>query len=62
MHFKGCLNVNLVVLFVILLLHGEKFLVHVEDVCVPVLSVSLEETLYSCESDLLQSRIKEASL
>jgi hypothetical protein len=62
MHLKGRLSINLVVLVVVLLLDGEKFLVHEEDVFMPVLSVPLEETLYSCPSDLLQSRSKEASL
>jgi hypothetical protein len=55
------LNINLV-LIVILLLDGEKFLVHEEDVFVPVLSVPLEEKLCSCPSDHLQSRSKEVSL
>jgi hypothetical protein len=59
---QGTLSINLVVLVVMLLLDGEKFLVREEDVFVPVLSVSLEETLWSCPSDLLQSRSKEASL
>jgi hypothetical protein len=62
MHLKGRLSVNLVVLVVILLLDGEKFLVREEDVFVPVLSVPLEETLCSYPSDLLQSRSKEVSL
>jgi len=62
MHLKECLSLNLVVLVVILLLDGEKFLVHEEDVFVPVLSMPLEETLCSCLSDLLQSRNKEVSL
>jgi hypothetical protein len=62
MHLKGHLNTNLVVLVVILLLDGEKFLVREEGVFVPVLCVSLEETLCSCPSDLLQSRSKEVSL
>jgi hypothetical protein len=62
MHLKGLLNINLVVLVVILLLDGEKFLVREEDVFVPVLSVPLEEMLSSCPSDLLQSRSKELSL
>jgi hypothetical protein len=61
MHLKECLSLNLVVLVVILLLDGEKFLVHEEDVFVPVLSMPLEETLCSCPSDLLQSRNKEVS-
>jgi len=55
MHLKGCLSIYLVVLFVILLLDGENFLFHEEDVFVPVLSVPLEETLCSWPSDLLQT-------
>jgi hypothetical protein len=62
MHLKGRLSINLVVLVVILLLDGEKFLVREEDVFVPVLSVPLEETLCSCPSDFLRSRSKEVSL
>jgi hypothetical protein len=62
MHFKRRLSINLVVLVVILLLDGEKFLVLEEDVFVPVLSVPLEEMLCSCPSDLLQSRSKEVFL
>jgi len=62
MHLKGCLSINLVVLVVILLLDGEKFLILEEDVFVPILSVPLEETLCACPSDLLQSRSKEVSL
>jgi len=62
MHLKGHLSINLVVLVVILLLDGEKFLDHEEEVFVPFLSVLLEETLCSCPSDLLQSRSKEVSL
>ena len=61
MHLKGRLGINIVVLVVILLLHGETFLVHEKDVFVPVLSVPLDETLCSCPSDLLQSRSKEVS-
>ena len=61
MHLKEYLSVNLVVLAVILLLDGEKFLICEEDVFVPVLSVPLEETFCSCLSDLLQSRSKEVS-
>jgi hypothetical protein len=56
------LSINLVVVVVILLLDGEKFLVREEDVFEPVLGVTLEETLYSCPSHLLQSRSKEACL
>jgi hypothetical protein len=62
MHLKGCLSINIVVLVVILLLDGEKFLIHEEDVFVPILSMPLEETLYSCLLDLLRSRTKEVSL
>jgi hypothetical protein len=62
MHLKGHLSINLVVLVVILLRYGEKFVVREEDVFVPVLSVPLEETLCSWPSDLLQSRSKEVSL
>jgi len=62
MHLKGRLCINLVVLVVVLLLDCEKFHVHEEDVFVPVLSVPLEETLYSCTSDLLQSMSKVAPL
>ena len=62
MHRKRRLSINLVVLVVILLLDGEKFVVCQEDVFVPVLSVPLEETLCSCPSDILQSSCKEVSL
>jgi hypothetical protein len=62
MNLKGRFNINLVVLFVILLLDGEKFLVREEDIFVPVLSVPLEETLCSSPSDLFQIRSKEVSL
>jgi hypothetical protein len=55
------LRINLVVL-IVLLLYGEDILVREEDVFVPVLGVSLEETLCSCPSDLLHSRSKEMSL
>ena len=54
-HLKGRLSINLVVLLVILLLGGEKFLVREEDVFVPVLGVPLEQM------DFLQSRGKEMS-
>jgi hypothetical protein len=60
MHLKGRLSINLV-LVVIMLLDGEKFLVREEDVFAPVLSVPLEETLFSCTSDFLQSRSNEVS-
>jgi len=59
---KGPLSINLVVLVVVLLLDGEKFLVREEDVFVPVLGVPLEDTLCSCPSNFLQSRRKEVSL
>jgi hypothetical protein len=62
MHLKRRLSINLVVLVVVLLVDGGKFLVREENVFVPVLSVPLEETLCSCPSDLLQSRSKEVSL
>jgi hypothetical protein len=48
---QGTFNINLVVLVVILLLNGTKFL-----------GVPLEGMLCSCPSDLLQSRSKEVSL
>jgi len=38
---KGCSSMNHVVLVVILFLHRENFLVHEEDVFVPVLGVPL---------------------
>jgi len=58
MHLKGRLSINLVVL-----LHdGENFLVHEENVFVPILGVPLEETLCSCPLDVLESRSKEVSL
>ena len=47
MYLKGRLSINLVVLVVILLLDGEKFLVLEEDLFVPVLRVPLEKTLCS---------------
>ena len=49
------MSINLVVLVVILLLDCDNFFVRVEVVLVPVLSVPLEETLFSCPSDVLQS-------
>jgi hypothetical protein len=61
MHLKGRLSINLVVLVVMLLLDGENFLAHEEDVVMPVLGVPLEETFCSCPSDLLQSKSKEVS-
>jgi hypothetical protein len=62
MHLKGHLSINLVVLVVLLLPDGEKFLILEEDVFMALLSVPLEETLCSCPSDLLQSRSKEVAL
>jgi hypothetical protein len=62
MHLKGRLSINLVLVVVILLLNGEKFLIREEDVFVPILSVPMEEKLCSCPSDLLQSRSKEVSV
>jgi len=62
MRRKGRLSINLVVLGVTPLLDGEKILVREEDVFVPVPSVPLEETLFPCPSDLLQSRSKKVSL
>ena len=61
MHLNERLSINLV-LVVIVLLDGEKFLVREEEVFVPVLCMPLEEMLCSCPSDLLQSRSKEMSL
>jgi len=57
----GCLSINLVILAVVLLLIGEDFLVREEDVFVPILGVPLEETLFSCLSDLLQSGSEDVS-
>jgi len=62
LHLMGRLSINLIVLVVVLLLDGEDFLIHEEDVFIPVLGMSLEETLCSCPSDLLHSRSKEVSL
>jgi len=59
LHLTGCLIINLVVLVVVLLLDGEDFLVREENVLLPFSIVPLEETLCSCPSDRLQSRIKE---
>jgi hypothetical protein len=61
-HLKGLLSINLVVLVVIMLLDGEKFLVLEEDIFMPILDVQLEETLCSSYSDFLRSRSKEVSL
>ena len=47
---------------VVLVLDGEDFLVHKEDVFMPILKVPMEETLGSCPPDLLQSRSEEVSL
>jgi hypothetical protein len=38
------------------------FLIHEEDVFVPVLSVPMDEMLCSCPSDRLQSRSKDVAL
>jgi len=62
LNLTGHLSINLVVLVVVLLLDGEDFLVHEEDVFRPVLGVPLEETPCSCLSDCLQSRSKDVSL
>jgi len=62
LHLMGRLSINLVVLVVVLLLDGDDFLMHEEDVFEPVLSVPLEETLCSCLSDRLQGRSKDVSL
>jgi hypothetical protein len=58
----GCLSMSLIVLVILLILNGEDFLVHEEDVFVPILSVPLEEPLCSCMSDLIQNMSKEVSL
>ena len=62
LHLTGCLSLNLVFLPVVLLLQSEDFLIRIEDVFVPIVSVPLEETLSSCLSDLLQSVGKEVTL
>jgi hypothetical protein len=62
LHLAGHLIINLVVLVVVLLLDGEKFLVREEDVFVPILSMPLQETFCSCPSDRLQSSSKDVSL
>jgi hypothetical protein len=62
LRLRGCLSINLVALVLVLLLDGEDILIHVEDVSVRVLSMTLEETLCSCLSDRLQSRRKYVSL
>ena len=56
------MGISLLVLVFILFLDGEEFLVHEENVFVPVLSVPLEEAFCPCPSDLLQSRSKPVSL
>jgi hypothetical protein len=60
-HLKGILSINLVVLVVVLLLDGEKFLIREEDVSMPVLGVPLEEKFCYCPPDFLQSSSKEVS-
>jgi hypothetical protein len=55
LHLTERLSVNLVVLMVVLLLGGEDFLVHEEDVFMPILGMQLEETLAQC---LLQLHAK----
>jgi hypothetical protein len=62
LHLSGRLNINLVALVVVLLLDVEDFLIHQEDVFVPLLGVPLEETVCSCPSDNLQSRSEDVSL
>jgi hypothetical protein len=57
-HLKGHLSINLVVLVVILLLSGEKFLVCEEGVFMSVLGVPLEERLCSCPLDFLQAGVR----
>ena len=60
-HLKRLLSINLVVLVVVLLLDGEKFLIREEEVSMPGPGVPLEETFSSCPSDFLQSSSKEVS-
>ena len=62
LHLMGLLIIKLVVLVVVLLLDVEDFLIHEEDVFVSVLGVPLEENLYSCPLDRLQSRSENVSL
>jgi len=62
LHLMGLLIIKLVVLVVVLLLDVEDFLIHEEDVFVSVLDVPLEENLYSCPLDRLQSRSENVSL
>jgi len=61
LHLMGCLSINLV-LVVVLLLDGEDFLIHEEDVFVHVLGMPVEEMLCSCLSDCLQTRSKDVVL
>ena len=61
LHLTGCLSINLV-LPVVLLFEGEDFLICEEDFFMPVVGVPLEELLYSCLSNLLQSVGKEVTL
>jgi hypothetical protein len=56
-HLKGRLSINLVVLVVILLLVGENFLVHEEDVFVHILGMPLEEMLCSCPSHFFKAGV-----
>lgn len=42
----GCLSINIVVLVVVLVLNGEDFPIHEEDVFVPILAIPLKELLY----------------
>jgi hypothetical protein len=62
MHLRGLMSINLLVLVVVLLLDGENFLFHEEDVFMPILGMPLEETFCSCLSDFLQSKSKEVFL
>jgi hypothetical protein len=47
LHLTGYLIINLVVLVAVLLLDGEDFLIHEEDVFVPILGMPLKEMLCS---------------
>ena len=58
MDLKGRLSINLLVLVVILVLHGENFLLCEEEICLPVLCLPLEETLCSCPSDFLKEGVR----
>jgi len=62
LHLTGSLSINFVVLVVVPVLNGEDFLIHEEDVFVPILSMPLEEMLCSCPLDCLQSRSNYVSL